>query len=338
MCAQFLYATNAVHKKLYSDDTWTVPPGVTQIAVRAWGGGGGGHYQVIGGSAQGVNSNKSTGGGAAYVRHLLTVVPGQQYQIDIGAGGSNSQNDNVPGGDGADTTFSLNASVLVKAAGGKGGNIATSMNTTQGGDGGDKSDNVPANVGANGSAGQFYSGTRFRTFEPAGSAGGEINAIGVLIDADVDYPGGDESLRGGDGTDMGVLAKPGGGGSQDSTSLNSRDAQSGRMIISYSVALDDAVTILKGETVVVKPLDTDSPPNVTPLILSISAQPAHGTATVVNDDCIEYVHGGAGFQPDVLEYQLKDQDGFVYATANIHVTIEQPPVEFRKFRVTVCSQ
>jgi hypothetical protein len=60
-----------------SDQTYTVPPGVTSITVKMWGAGGGGSDNRDGGN----------GGGGAYVTGTLTVTPGEVLTIVVGQGG-----------------------------------------------------------------------------------------------------------------------------------------------------------------------------------------------------------------------------------------------------------
>ena len=55
--------------------SWTIPAGVTQILVEAWGGGGGG---AVGGG----------GGGGGYGALEWTVAPGANVSITIGAAGA----------------------------------------------------------------------------------------------------------------------------------------------------------------------------------------------------------------------------------------------------------
>ena len=57
-------------------NTFTVPPGVYSLTAEVWGGGGG----ACGGAGGG-------GGGGAYSYCTLSVSPGQNYKINVGAGG-----------------------------------------------------------------------------------------------------------------------------------------------------------------------------------------------------------------------------------------------------------
>ncbi|MBC7743499.1 MAG: hypothetical protein H7096_00180, partial [Flavobacterium sp.] len=80
---------------------FTVPAGVTSIKVESWGGGGGG------GSI--VSRNRAGGGGGAYASSFVTVIPGNQYSVAIGAGGATG----VAGGN-----TSFNGTSVVAAGGG----------------------------------------------------------------------------------------------------------------------------------------------------------------------------------------------------------------------------
>lgn len=63
-----------IKEEITTSGTWTVPEGVTEIEVRLFGGGGGG---------------ATSGGGGGYMAYAkMTVTPGTQYAITIGAGGA----------------------------------------------------------------------------------------------------------------------------------------------------------------------------------------------------------------------------------------------------------
>ena len=123
-----------------SSSTWTCPPGVTQILVDVWGAGGGGGSGVTRCVySQGCGSgNGGNGGSGGYNRSIISVIPGQNYSILIGAGGLGG-GDNCPpyvgysggcnygpycgvsdGADGGSTSFNG----LVTASGGSGGKKA----------------------------------------------------------------------------------------------------------------------------------------------------------------------------------------------------------------------
>ncbi len=103
-----------------SSGTWTAPAGVTAVDVRMWGGGGGG------GGCNGTTAQNGIcqggGGGAAgsYTENTVSVVPGTQYAVTVGAGGAAGKNGSPStcGGNGGGSSFSS----LVLAGGGFGGN------------------------------------------------------------------------------------------------------------------------------------------------------------------------------------------------------------------------
>ncbi|MBN2367386.1 hypothetical protein JXC34_00075, partial [Candidatus Woesearchaeota archaeon] len=68
-------------------DTFTVPAGVTNITVKAWGGGGGG-------GGGGGNEAGANGAGAGFAQATISVTPGETLDIYIGGGGT--------GGEGSD--------------------------------------------------------------------------------------------------------------------------------------------------------------------------------------------------------------------------------------------
>jgi hypothetical protein len=95
--------------------TFTVPSCVTSITVEAWGGGGKGSTGTSDGEYAG-------GGGGAYARSVLTVVPGQTYDIFVGAGSTTTSA-------GGDSRFRLQptGTDLVRAVGGQ--SVANNNNT-----------------------------------------------------------------------------------------------------------------------------------------------------------------------------------------------------------------
>ena len=60
---------------------WVVPPGVTRIQVECWGAGGSGGQNCVNG-----NCGWGVGGGGAYVKSFLTVIPSSTHQIEVGSG------------------------------------------------------------------------------------------------------------------------------------------------------------------------------------------------------------------------------------------------------------
>jgi hypothetical protein len=99
------------HSVYYSNTTFTVPAGVSQVTVMAQGGGGGG------GSAGGsVQNNGGGGGGGACVVATVAVTPNQQIAVTIGGAGTGAVTYGN-GTNGGNTTFGS----YVTAGGGWGG-------------------------------------------------------------------------------------------------------------------------------------------------------------------------------------------------------------------------
>ena len=156
---------------------WIVPDNVTNIMVEAWGAGGagGGSNNITGceGSAGG------GGGGGAYASSNRSVTPGQTLYVIVGAGGSG-----VTGGNGTDGGASYvwnGTAILVRAAGGSGGEANAAINqTVLGGAGGSASDSIGNIVvmagtdgGPGGQGGGVWSGAGGNCTGPGGGVGGD---------------------------------------------------------------------------------------------------------------------------------------------------------------------
>ncbi len=132
--------------------TFTVPSGITEITVEAWGGGG------SGGSRTGSTNRASGGGGGAYARITLTVTPNQEITLYVGAGSSSTSA-------GGDSWFMNTATLLAKggtsansAIIGVGGSAAASNGdyTFSGGDGAERAPGISGGGGS--SAGSSSNG------------------------------------------------------------------------------------------------------------------------------------------------------------------------------------
>ncbi|MEK8180954.1 LamG-like jellyroll fold domain-containing protein [Flavobacterium buctense] len=131
-----------------SSGTFTVPAGVYQVTVEAWGGGG------KGGDGLNLGRVGGGGGGGAYASKSIPVVPGNTYTVNVGLGATSVAN----GGDSwfIDTstflakggTTALNNAIL----GGAGGNAAASIGdiTSRGGNG---ANGLTSSYGGGGGAG-----------------------------------------------------------------------------------------------------------------------------------------------------------------------------------------
>lgn len=85
-------------------NSWTVPPGVTEVLFELWGAGGGGS---VGGG----------GGAGGYVQWLVDVTPGTIYDIVVGWGGTGQTNNNAATS-GVATTILIAGSPIIQAIGG----------------------------------------------------------------------------------------------------------------------------------------------------------------------------------------------------------------------------
>jgi Glycine-rich domain/Collagen triple helix repeat (20 copies) len=122
-------------REFTTSGTLTIPSGVTHVFVELWGAGGGGSGSGAGfcGSIFGIPAcwlgpEGNGGGGGAYVRAIVSVVPGASYNVVVGSGGAGGAGQpldrSVPlgsGGSGTPTQLTLGPTVIAAAAGGGGG-------------------------------------------------------------------------------------------------------------------------------------------------------------------------------------------------------------------------
>jgi len=129
--------------------TWIAPTGVTSVTVEVWGAGGRGGRRTSNGVAGG-------GGGGAYSMAEISVTPGDNYNVTVGAGGSGTA---ASPPDGGDSWFNDSTSTYVLAKGGR--SVAT--NSITGASGGAEADGVgdtrySGGNGANGVGGNYGGG------------------------------------------------------------------------------------------------------------------------------------------------------------------------------------
>jgi hypothetical protein len=99
-------------KGYFANGTFTARANITRLMVQMWGGGGGGGTVDCSGDPNGAGG---TGGGGAWTNDLVTVVPGANYTIVVGAGGA-------AGGQGGDSQVKdPNSNILTFAGGGQPG-------------------------------------------------------------------------------------------------------------------------------------------------------------------------------------------------------------------------
>ena len=98
--------------------TFTIPPGVTLLHIRAWSGGGGG------GGASGAGSAGAGGGGGGFAEGEYAVTPGAIFQVSVGGAGSGGSSN--PAGAGTQGgTSSVGAFLSVTGGGGGLGAVGT---------------------------------------------------------------------------------------------------------------------------------------------------------------------------------------------------------------------
>ncbi|MCH8550815.1 MAG: DUF2341 domain-containing protein [Natronospirillum sp.] len=175
--------------------TFTVPAGVSQITVEVWGGGG------KGGNTQGNNRAGGGGGAGGYAAGTVAVVPGDEFQLEVGSGGQEGSRDGESSAFGDDLLVALGGEGLVTEAGGAqpggtgGAGIVDTAHVTNstiasgddgndgqtggggsGGAGGDAPDGISADAGTGGSGGNDSDGNDGSA--PGGGGGGGHNAPG----------------------------------------------------------------------------------------------------------------------------------------------------------------
>jgi hypothetical protein len=215
--------------------TYTIPAGVTEITVEAWGGGGGG--------GDGANTGGGGGGGGAYASKTFTVTPLDDYTVTIGAGGSRATTSVGAGGTGGDTSFGTD----VIAKGGAGGSGANSANAAGGAGGsGAGSTGTTTYSGGNG-------GTGLNAGDLGGGGGGAAGATGVGGNASNQTAGtgtgeggsgGVGGANAGSGADGSVPGGGGGGGENNSAGSTGNGAR-GQIKVSYT--LPTPITVEEGE-------------------------------------------------------------------------------------------
>ena len=98
-------------REFTASGSFVPPAGVSHVLVEAWGGGGGG----------GLESGCTLGGGGGsggYVRGVVSVIPGQAYDVSVGMGGPPSTSGGASG-------LSSQGVALISADGGGGASLST---------------------------------------------------------------------------------------------------------------------------------------------------------------------------------------------------------------------
>jgi hypothetical protein len=165
---------------------YVVPVGVNFIRVETWGAGG------AGGDVTGSGSEESGGGGGggAYSRSIVAVIPGQTYNITVGAGGISGL---VNGGDSFIELSTAPGVPIVLAKGG----LGVAPNTDVGGLGGD----AALGIGTIKFSGGAGSGCPAKCSGGGGGASAGVNANGNPGGIPDQWDGGVAVLGGGTGGD-----------------------------------------------------------------------------------------------------------------------------------------
>jgi hypothetical protein len=209
---------------LNTSGSFTVPNGVKQIQVQAWGGGGGGKLNAG-------NNPGGGGGGGAFAQGVLAVSTSQSFTVTVGAGGAASTDGGASSFVGNGFNFSAGGgfSGIAESAGAAGGTsvftsgtfISTASFVGGMGGGGQQGGGGPATrVGGGGGGSAFTNGNgNFGVDGVSGGAGGTGTGAGGA--------GGFGTTAGGNGI------VPGGGGGGKGTDGAAGSGGSGRVIITW---------------------------------------------------------------------------------------------------------
>jgi uncharacterized repeat protein (TIGR01451 family) len=240
--------------------TFTVPAGVTILTVECWGGGGG--TRNDGDNARG------GGGGGAYASSALTVTPGQNYTVTVGAGGAPAT---TTGQSGGNSSFGS----LVIAVGGSGG-------TNNGGAGG----TVAASTGTI----RYAGGNGGKREKDGGGGGGGGSAFSIAAGnngangtSTTGGTGGTGTGNGANGGNDGQPGNPGqapggGGGGRGDNGVTGGSGASGRVVVNWIVSNAD-LSIQKLASSMAPPYGS----TITFTLTASNAGPANASGVTVND-------------------------------------------------------
>ena len=182
-----------------SDQTFTVPDGITNLVVKLWGAGGGADFTFV-----------NQGGGGGYTTDNVSVIPSETLVVKVGCGGhdgASNWNTNAwpnggwggQGGGGGGGRSSIAGSFGLIVAGGGGGSLCGSANTGTSGGGGTTGQDGKRCGGAGGIGGsQSAGGSVAGSYLHGGNSNSNWSG------------GGGDGYYGGGGGD-GVLTDGGGG-------------------------------------------------------------------------------------------------------------------------------
>jgi hypothetical protein len=188
-----------------TNGTFAVPTNVTRVRIDLWAGGGGG--------GKGLSSGWNGGGGGAggYAFNVFNVIPGTNYAVTVGIGGTNGVAGTLSSIFGTLTPGGAGTNILAATGGGAGTNAVQNVNGA-GGIGGMTTNSLISISGSAGEAGgSFGGGYGASAFGPLGGIGG---LGGVPTTNNNSGPGGNGNGpgAGGGGSSAGSNPAPGGTG------------------------------------------------------------------------------------------------------------------------------
>ena len=217
--AGFLFSDSTVNSQTTfgytgTNQTYTVPAGVTAVRIYMWGAGGGG--------GDATQSAITHGGGGGYVEGTLCVTPGENLTVIVGAGGKQGSAANIAtyGGGGAGGS---NNNIYYTGSGGGRSAIRRSnieLATAGGGGGGGETRNYSGNdakggVGGGGGGTTGRDGANYGYLSYTGGAGGKggtQTAGGAGGNGGYGNGGNGAAFQGGNGQSLNGRAGGGGGG------------------------------------------------------------------------------------------------------------------------------
>ncbi len=228
-----LFAQSVTHR-FPASGTFTVPPGVTSITVKAWGAGGGGGERSPNGADAG-----GGGGGGGYAGGVMTVTPFSTITVTVGTGGVGAIANGNNGTAGGNTIVTDGTSTITAIGGGRGtsvngggvggagggasfaGSVASQVTRT-GGNAANANNSANFGGGGGGGAGDANNGSN-ATNTTAGAGGTANGGAG----------GGGSNGAGGAGA--GSLYGGGGGGASDVSASTAGNGADGQVIVTYTL-------------------------------------------------------------------------------------------------------
>ena len=199
-----------------SADSITIQNSYTVDYLVVAGGGGGGRGYGGGGGAGGLRAsfNSETSGGGGSSETALQMVPGTEYTVTVGGGGSGGHN--VTGTSGSDSEITgSDITDVTSLGGGRGGSRGPNSGQASGGSGGGAPDGHPGGPGQTGAAGTANQGSPggngiYGSNHYNGGGGGGASATGG--NAQIGSPGGGPGGAGQASTIIGSSTTYAGGG------------------------------------------------------------------------------------------------------------------------------